>query len=376
MPKRIAVLGSTGSVGRQALQVADHLGLKVVGLAAGSNATLLAQQVAKYRPDWAVLASGPRFTAAAPTKLAFGADAVARYAGEHQADIVVAAISGIAGLLPTWNAVLSGTTVALANKESLVTAGKLIMEAAAKSGAHILPIDSEHSAIWQCMQGVQKHQVSRLILTASGGPFRDWPQADLQQVTVAAALAHPTWNMGNKLTVDSATLMNKGLEVMEAHWLFGVPYNQIDVVIHPESIVHSLIELKDGTMLAQLSQPDMRLPIQLAMTYPERHAAPGPRLDLTQVGQLNFSEPRRDAFPCLDLALKAGMAGQSYPIVLNAANEVAVASFLAGELGFVQIPNLISNVLTQHKAIDINDLESVLAIDKLARLQATKLLPR
>lgn len=373
MRKRIAVLGSTGSIGRQTLEVADYLGLQVVGLAAGSNTALLADQIAKYRPAWAVLATGEPFPTPAPTQLTCGSEAVAHCAGQHGADIVVAAISGVAGLIPTWNAVLSGATVALANKESLVTAGRLLMQAAAQSGATILPIDSEHSAIWQCLQAVEPHHVSRLILTASGGPFRDWPLSRLQQVGLADALAHPTWSMGNKLTIDSATLMNKGLEVIEAHWLFGTAYENIEVVVHPESIVHSLVELVDGALLAQLSPPDMRLPIQLALTYPERCRTPWPRLNLWQTEKLSFSAPRFTDFPCLRLAREAGQAGRSYPVVLNAANEVAVQAFMAGELSFLDIPRLVARALEQHIATDVSDMQAVLTVDNEARVLAHQL---
>lgn len=373
MSKRIAVLGSTGSVGRQTLEVADHLGYEVVGLAAGRNSALLAEQIAKYRPAWAVLAEGEPLTAAAPTQLAYGPDAVAHFARWHDADIVVAAISGVAGLVPTWNAVRSGATVALANKESLVSGGQLIMQAAADSGATIISIDSEHSAIWQCLQGVAPHHVQRLLLTASGGPFRDWERSRLQQATLADALAHPTWKMGDKLTIDSATLMNKGLEVLEAHWLFGTPYENIEVVIHPESIVHSLVELVDGSLLAQLSLPDMRLPIQLALTYPERCATPWPRLNLWQAGKLTFAAPRVDDFPCLQLAVEAGRAGRSYPIVLNAANEVAVQAFMSGAVGFMDIPRLVAKTLEQHLALDVLDMNTVLAVDSEARCKTRQL---
>lgn len=374
MSKRIAVLGSTGSVGRQTLEVAEHLGLEVVGLAAGSNRALLAEQIAKHRPAWAVLAEGEPFTSPAPTRLAYGSEALAQFARWHDADIVVAAISGVAGLIPTWNAVLSGTTVALANKESLVAAGQLLMQAATQSGATIISIDSEHSAIWQCLQGVDAQHVHRLILTASGGPFRDWERSRLQRVTLDDALAHPTWSMGNKITIDSATLMNKGLEVIEAHWLFGTPYENIEVVIHPESIVHSLVELIDGSLLAQLSLPDMRLPIQLALTYPERRATPWPRLNLWQAEKLSFAAPRQEDFPCLKLAIEAGQAGRSYPIVLNAANEVAVQAFMAGSLGFMDIPRLVANALEQHTVTDVLDMDAVLAVDSTARALAVHLL--
>jgi 1-deoxy-D-xylulose-5-phosphate reductoisomerase len=368
--KRVAVLGSTGSVGRQALEVAEHLGLTVVGLVAGKNASLLAEQIAKYRPEWAVLAEGNPFPVPAHTQLAHGKDAVAHFARWHQADIVIAAISGVAGLVPTWNAVLSGATVALANKESLVTAGALIKQEALASGATIISIDSEHSAIWQCLQGAHSQHIRRLILTASGGPFRDWDRSRLKQVTLQEALAHPTWKMGRKITVDSATLMNKGLEVIEAHWLFEVPYDNIEVVVHPESIVHSLVEFVDGSTIAQLSLPDMRLPIQLALTYPDRMESPVPRLDLAQMGKLTFAAPRLEDFPCLKLAVEAGTAGRSYPIVLNAANEVAVEAFLASRIGFMDIPRVVEKTLDQHRAIDVADINTVLGVDQEARERA------
>ncbi|NLW18010.1 MAG: 1-deoxy-D-xylulose-5-phosphate reductoisomerase [Firmicutes bacterium] len=367
MSKRVAVLGSTGSVGRQALEVVEHLGLSVVGLVAGKNRDLLAEQIGKYRPQWAVLAEGDPLPATTSTRLAYGREAVAHFARWHGADIVIAAISGIAGLLPTWNAVLSGATVALANKESLVTAGELIQQAATAAGATIISIDSEHSAIWQCLQGVASHHVQRLLLTASGGPFRDWDRSRLDRVTVAEALAHPTWKMGKKITIDSATLMNKGLEIIEAHWLFGIPYDNIEVVIHPESIVHSLVELVDGSLLAHLSMPDMRLPIQVALTYPERVVSSVGRLSLEQIGKLTFAAPRQEDFPCLKLAVEAGRAGRSYPIVLNAANEVAVEAFLASRIGFMDIPRLVAQALDQHNVINVSDIDMVLMIDREAR---------
>ncbi len=370
MSKRVAVLGSTGSVGRQALEVAEHLGLSIVGLAAGRNAHLLAEQVEKYRPQWAVLAEGESFTAPACTEVAYGPEALAHFSRWHQADIVIAAIAGVAGLVPTWNAILSGTTVALANKESLVTAGELIMQATSTAGATVIPIDSEHSAIWQCLQGVERQHVYRLLLTASGGPFRSWDRSRLTQVTIGDALAHPTWKMGRKITIDSATLMNKGLEVIEAHWLFGVSYNNIEVVIHPESIVHSMVELTDGSILAQLSLPDMRLPIQLALTYPTRVESSVPRLNLSQLRQLTFADPRLDDFPCLNLAIEAGRAGRSYPIVLNAANEVAVEAFLSARIGFMDIPRVVRQTLEAHNPVQVTDIDTVLEIDLEARESA------
>lgn len=373
--RSVAVLGSTGSIGRQTLEVVAELGYRVVGLMAGRNARLLEEQIRLFQPDWAVLSEGEFSESAGSTARAVGRDAVDYYSQQHGADVVVAAISGVAGLLPTWNAVQSGATVALANKESLVTAGSLMLRAAEASGATILPVDSEHSAIWQCLQGIQPGQLSRLILTASGGPFRDWSWEQLQRATVADALKHPTWSMGSKITVDSATLMNKGLEVIEAHWLFNVGYDQISVVVHPESIVHSLIELVDGSCLAQLSTPDMRLPIQLALTYPERLATPWPRLDLVRQRSLTFFSPRAEAFPCLNLAINAGKAGGSYPIALNAANEVAVDAFLRGRLSFAGIPALVERVLEQHTAVEPTSIAEVISLDQHGRQEAEGFLP-
>jgi len=373
--KRIAIFGSTGSVGQQTLQVAKHLGLQVVGLIAGSNRQLLEQQVALFQPEWAVLANADAPTEMlGRTSLCFGAEAVAERSRHHSADLVVAAISGVAGLLPTWNAVESGAVVALANKESLVTAGHILMPTVRASGNALLPLDSEHSALWQCLQGQDKASVQRLILTASGGPFREWPTERLAAATCQEALAHPTWNMGSKVTIDSSTLMNKGLEVIEAHWLFDMGYDQIDVVVHPESVIHSLVEFADGSHLAQLSSPDMRLPIQVALSHPSRVPAPWPKLDLTQVGRLTFQRPRMDDFPCLALAISAGRAGKSYPIALNTANEVAVKAFQSGQLSFAGIARLVAAMLDRHSPEVVDSVEHVLQLSRQLEAEASDLL--
>lgn len=373
--KRVAIFGSTGSVGRQALQVAEHLGLQVVGLIAGSNRQLLEQQIALFEPQWAVLAHGNEPSRVqGKTKMHFGPDAVAEWSLNHGADLVVAAISGVAGLLPTWNAMQSGAAVALANKESLVTAGHILMPEARERGIDILPMDSEHSALWQCLQGRPRDTVRRLVLTASGGPFRDWSPERLATATRQEALAHPTWSMGGKVTVDSATLMNKGLEVIEAHWLFDIGYDQIDVIVHPESVVHSLVEFVDGSHLAQLSAPDMRLPIQVALSHPKRVAAPWPRLDLTRTSQLTFQPPRTDAFPCLALAIAAGRAGRSYPVALNAANEVAVMAFQSGQLSFAGIPRLVAAMLDRHVPTVVDSVPAVLQLSQQLEAEARDLL--
>lgn len=368
--KRVAILGSTGSVGQQALQVVESLpDTKVVGLIAGRNGNLLLKQIEKYQPEWAVLAEGsqsyPRRLGC--TELAVGQQAVEHYSRYHRADVIVAAISGVAGLVPSFRAVESGAVVALANKEALVTAGHLIMPLASASGSRILPVDSEHSAIWQCLQALKPTDIARLIITASGGPFREWTTQQLSTVTVDAALAHPNWRMGSKITIDSATLMNKGLEVIEARWLFDMAYDNIDILVHPQSIVHSMVETVEGSVLAQMSQPDMRLPIQLALTWPERRLAPWPKLDLARIGTLTFERPRYEDFPCLNLALEAGRLGASFPIALNAANEVAVNAFLDGRISFTEIPVLLERVLTVHSPISAESIAQVLDVDRQTR---------
>ena len=334
--KRLAILGSTGSIGRSALAVVDSHSsrLQVAALAAGDNSTLLAEQIARYRPSVAAIATDAGLArlrsalgTARPPKLCGGAEGLLEVATHPDVDIVICASAGTAGLEAVLAAIEAGKTIALANKEVLVMAGALVTDAARRRGVPILPVDSEHNAIHQCLHGRNLNEVRRLILTASGGPFRELAKHDLERVGPEAALRHPTWQMGRKITVDSATLMNKGLEVIEAHWLFGVDADQIDVLVHPQSIVHSMVELHDGSVIAQLGITDMRLPIQYAFAYPDRWDAPVPFLDLTRVGALEFHAPAWDIFPCLKLAYRALEAERSLPIVLNAANEVAVSSF-------------------------------------------------
>ena len=351
--KRIAILGSTGSIGRSALAVVDaHPDrLAVAGLAAGTSAERLASQAARYRPAVVSLASPAALAALRRHGLpegvtaGCGAEGLAGVATHPAVDVVLCASSGTAALEAALAAIDAGKTIALANKEVLVMAGALMMEAARRRGVSILPVDSEHNAIHQCLDRRPPAEVARLLLTASGGPFRDWPAERLRDVTPEQALRHPTWSMGPKITVDSATMMNKGLEVIEARWLFGVPAERIDVVIHPQSIVHSLVELRDGSLLAQLGATDMRLPIQYAFSYPERWEAPLPALDLARCGELAFEEPDRDRFPCLGLAYRALRDGSGMPVLLNAANEVAVAAFLEGRLPFPAIAAVIEEVL-------------------------------
>ena len=354
--RTLAILGSTGSIGRSALAVVDAhpARLRVAALAAGDNAALLAEQAACYRPSMVALASGDavdRFRAAGGNAAALvcGPEGLVAVATHPEVDIVLCASSGTAALEAVLAAIEAGKTIALANKEVLVMAGALVMSAARRKGVPILPVDSEHNAIHQCLHGRRLSEIRRLILTASGGPFRDLTREQLQTVGPDAALRHPTWQMGRKITIDSATLMNKGLEVIEAHWLFDVSAECIDVVVHPQSIVHSMVELNDGSVIAQLGITDMRLPIQYACSYPDRWEAALPRLDLAKAGRLEFYEPPHDRFPCLGLAYRALREGGTAPVVLNAANEVAVASFLEGRLGFTSIPVVIEETLNAHQ---------------------------
>jgi len=374
--KRIAILGSTGSIGQSALAVVDaHPDrLRVVGLAAGENDARLAEQITRYRPRIAALATQPALdrlralTLASDVVLApAGPQGLAAVAAHPDVDIVLCASSGTDGLEAVLTAIEHGKTIALANKEVLVMAGGIVTEAAHRKGVAILPVDSEHNAIHQCLHGRSGADLKRLVLTASGGPFRGRSAAELSAVTAEDALRHPTWRMGRKITIDSATLMNKGLEVIEAHWLFGVEASRIDVVVHPQSVVHSMVELVDGSVIAQLGVTDMRLPIQYAFSYPDRWPAPLPSLDLRNAGRLEFVTPDTHAFPCLRLAYDALRAERSLPVVLNAANEVAVALFLEGRLGFTQIPEVIERSMAAHRPAHVATLAEVRAVDRWAR---------
>jgi 1-deoxy-D-xylulose-5-phosphate reductoisomerase len=376
--KRIAILGSTGSIGRSALAVVDaHADrLQVVGLAAGENAELFAAQLARYQPRVAAMASGDAIDRLkqidpAATRIAgTGRDGLVAVASHPDVDLVLCASAGTDGLEAVLAAIEHGKAVALANKEILVMAGGIVTQAAERRGVAILPVDSEHNAVHQCLHGRNPSELKRLILTASGGPFRGRAASELLNVSAAEALNHPTWRMGRKITIDSATLMNKGLEVIEARWLFGVRGDQIDVVIHPQSVVHSLIELTDGSVIAQLGVTDMRLPIQYAFSYPERWPAGLPSLDLAKAGRLDFDVPDRAAFPCLALAYRALESDQGLPVVLNAANEVAVAKFLDGSLGFMAIPDVIARTMDAHAAAEVATLDAVRALDRWARAYA------
>ena len=368
----LAILGSTGSIGRQTLEVVQSLRprFRVVALAAGHNITLLEEQAKEFSPHllWADREADYLHQKTATGAIRARWTPMEEMAIHPDVDIVVVATAGKAGLLPTLAAVRAGKAVALANKEVLVMAGHLVVAEARRHEADLRPVDSEHSAIWQCLWGEDRKNIARIILTGSGGAFRDRPLDELERVTPEQALRHPTWQMGHKITVDSATLLNKGLEAIEAHWLFGVPFDKIEVVLHRESIIHSLVEFCDGSIKAQLGMPDMRLPIQCALTYPQRLPTGRPkRLDLGRLGSLGFSQPDLHRFPCLGLALEAGRRGGVFPAVMAAADEVAVDHFLGGHITFLDIAKVIEATLSAHPGVSDPSLEEVLAADTWAR---------
>ena len=377
--KGISVLGSTGSIGRNTLQIVDHLkDLRVVALAAGRNVELLAEQCRRYRPELVSVLDADAANALRELLsgepempvIVTGTEGMIEAAVHPQAEIVVSAAVGAAGLEPTLAAVEKGKRVALANKESLVIAGELITNAAVLSGAEILPVDSEHNAIHQCLAGTKNGDLRRLILTASGGPFRTWEKEKIAKASVAEALAHPNWKMGDKISIDSATLMNKGLEVIEAKWLFGVEADRISVIVHPQSVVHSMIELIDGSIIAQMGVTDMRHPIQYALTWPARRENCTEPLSLSKIGSLCFEEPDLARFPCLQLAFDALAAGGTMPAVLNAANEIAVQAFLDQKIAFADIARINADVMAGHTAEPASSLDRVLAADRSARIAA------
>src|SRR5215471_1325409 len=376
-PRRIALLGSTGSIGRQTLDVVrcfpEHF--RVVALAARSNLELLVRQAQEFAPSlvacFAETADVEKTARAVLPGVVLGEQGLLEVAMHTDADIVVAATSGLVGLGPTLAAINTGKAIALANKETLVMAGHLVMREARRVGVSILPVDSEHSAIWQCLRGEHTTEIRRLLITASGGPFRRATFEQLREVSVEQALAHPTWRMGPKITIDSATLMNKGLEVLEAHWLFGIPYDRIDVVVHPESIIHSMVEFIDGSVKMQASLPSMHLPIQDALSYPVRLNTGGTglvrELRWAEVASLNFETLDMTRFPCFRLALEAAKRGGTYPCVLVGADEEAVALFLAGEIGLLEIAELIEAVLERHHPVAQPDVPTILEVSAWAR---------
>ncbi len=376
-PKKLAVLGSTGVIGRYALEIAERFPerFRVVGLAAGSNARLLEAQIERFKPRLASLGNGAGAgLSRSSTTLLSGPEGLDQVARMEEADLVVSAVVGFAGLAPTLAALAAGKQVALANKECLVAGGALVMAAARRAGTVILPIDSEISAIFQSLAGHNREDLRRIILTASGGPFREMDPAGLERVTAAQALAHPNWDMGPKITIDSATLMNKGLEAIEASWLFGLSPENISIHVHPTSVVHSAVEYVDGSVVAQLAVPDMRLPIAYALAYPQRLKLDDPApLDLFAARPLSFERPDLKRFPCLALALEAGRTGRSAPVVLGAADEVAVEAFLKNRIGFMDISRVVEKTLEAHQLVDLPDLETILEVDRRARAKAAEI---
>lgn len=370
--KKIAILGSTGSIGTQTLDVirAHSDELEVVALAAGSNKERLKEQIREFHPELVSLSDEKKAQelkeelAGEAVEVVCGMDGLIEVAGIDSADVVVTAVVGMMGILPTMEAIRKGKDIALANKETLVTAGHLIIPMAREYGVSILPVDSEHSAIFQCLQGEPKKALDKILLTASGGPFRGKNAEFLETVTLEDALNHPNWSMGPKITIDSSTMVNKGLEVMEAKWLFGVDYSQIEVVIQPQSIIHSMVQYIDGAVIAQLGTPDMRVPIEYALFYPERRSLPGDRLDFSKLSQITFEKPDYKVFRGLSLAIEAGKTGGTMPTVFNAANERTVAKFLKGEIKYTDIVRSIEKCMDAHKVSAHPDLEEILATEQ------------
>jgi 1-deoxy-D-xylulose-5-phosphate reductoisomerase len=381
--RTLAILGSTGSVGTQALDVVRRKPdlFRVVGLAAGASHDLLVGQVREFMPPLVAIADEEaahelkdRIGSLRGVELLTGPDATETLVRESEADMVLNAMVGAIGLAPSLAALQSGKMLALANKESLVIGGELIMDLVKGEPDRLVPVDSEHSALVQCLRGERRDDLKRVLITASGGPFRGWTRAELAKASVKEALAHPTWNMGPKITIDSATLMNKGLEVIEAHYLFGLDYRSIDIVVHPESIVHGIAEFRDGSMMAQLASPDMRLPIQLALAHPDRLRTSINRLDLAKLGQLTFEDLDREAFPAIDLAYRAGIMGVTYPAVLNAANEVAVMAFLDSKIRLIQIAEVVGAVIDEHDAAHVVSEVTLTRADAWARSRAAEII--
>jgi len=379
--KHVTILGSTGSIGRSALEVLSRCRdrFKIVGLTAKNNIELLEKQIRAFNPEIAAVAdeaAASELSKKLGIRVLSGDSGIAEAASYDKADFVLSAIIGFAGLLPTLSAVRAGKTIGLANKESLAAAGEIVMRDAVKSGAKIIPVDSEHSAIFQCIEGRSRESIKRIVITASGGPFLGKSRSELNKVTIKDALKHPNWDMGKKITIDSATLMNKGLEVIEAHRLFGFSPDMIDVLIHPQSIIHSMIELKDRSCIAQLSVPDMKGPIAYALSYPERLDDPMPFLDLSAVGKLTFQKPDTEGFPCLLYAYEAMKEGGTMPAVLNAANEVAVNAFLQSEIGFNEIPVVINNTMQLHDRKSALEVDAVVEADRWAREKAKAMIAK
>jgi 1-deoxy-D-xylulose-5-phosphate reductoisomerase len=379
MKKKISILGSTGSIGVNTLNVVEQFPERfdVVGLAVQRNITLLEEQIHTFRPQVVSVADeeqGQQLKERCtniPVEVFTGESGIIQVATHPDVELVVSSIVGFAGLIPTYQAILANKHIALANKETLVVAGALIMPEIEKRGLSLLPVDSEHSAIFQSLQGHDKNAIHKILLTCSGGPFRQYSQEQLTTVSPQDALRHPNWDMGKKITIDSATLMNKGLEVLEAHWLFGVDFSDIQVVIHPQSVIHSMVEYVDSSIIAQLGIPDMRIPIAYAMSYPERVNLDVPRVNLFDIATFTFEEPDFDKFPCLHYAYKAGEIGGTMPAVLNAANEVAVDAFLRENISFLDIPRTIKHVMETHEVQPLSTLDDAIEADRWARKEAS-----
>jgi len=375
--RSVSILGSTGSIGCSTLKVIEHLGdVRVAAMAAGRNMSKFAEQIAAFRPELVScddeacaeqLERELHLLGVTPPRIELNAEGLVAVATHPEAETVVSATVGAVGFLPTLRAIEAGKRIALANKETLVMAGGIMTAAAERSGAEILPVDSEHNAIHQCLRGEKRSEVKRLILTASGGPFRTWSKEQIAAATREEALAHPNWDMGDKITIDSATLMNKGLEVIEAKWLFGFDADEISVVVHPQSVIHSMVELVDGSVIAQMGVTDMRHPIQYALTYPERRAGCLPPLDIVGLSKLEFEEPDIERFPCLDLAYRALRAGGTMPAVLNASNEIAVQAFLDGRCSLPDIARVNEKVMSEHEPAAADSIDTILAADAWAR---------
>lgn len=382
--KRLAILGSTGSIGVNALDIIRQFPdqYKVISLSAGLNIELLKEQILQFQPKVVSVLSREvagelqKALDGTKTEVVYGVEGLIRVATHHEVDQVVSAIVGAVGLIPTLSAIKTGKSIALANKEPLVMAGKIVMDEAKKNGVQILPVDSEHSAIFQSLLGHRKEDLHRLILTASGGPFLNLPLSKLPEVTVKDALNHPHWEMGKKITIDSASLMNKGLEVIEAHWLFDIPVEKIIVQIHPQSVIHSMVEYRDGSIIGQMGIADMRIPIAYALSFPGRMNLKLPPLDLSRAGPLTFSHPDPEKFPCLRLAYQSIEIGETMPAVLNAANEAAVNSFLEGSIKFTDIPLLIKRVMEEHEVKSVRTIEEILKADQWAREKAKFIIER
>lgn len=373
MSKNVSILGSTGSIGTQALEVCEKQGFNIVALAAHSSVKLLSEQVRKFKPSYVCIYNEEKYSELKKSlsdmsiEILCGMDGLCRIASLKENDIVLNSVVGMVGLLPTLTAIEAKKDIALANKETLVAGGSLVMSKAAEIGVNIYPVDSEHSAIFQCLQGNKRSQLSKIILTASGGPFFGYNYEQLRSVTKADALNHPNWDMGNKITIDSATLMNKGLEFIEAKWLFDLKPEQIEIVVHRQSVIHSAVEYDDYAVIAQLGIPDMKIPIQYALTYPDRYECPTKRLSLTDYGTLTFAKPDYKTFKCLKAAIEAISKGGAYPCLVNSANEEAVRAFLNEEISFIQIGEIVSSVLNKFEYSDIICYNDVMKADKMAR---------